>query len=175
MREVTPCRMKLCALPSFRMEKSEWLWMSIKPGATTSSDASIVRLAVLPVRRPMAAILPCLMPMSPICDGFPVPSTTFPPRIRRSKSCAASTETRLRPKPSESRDRFIGNIVPLSSRRCPAHRDHGDVVGSRRAGGEGEHFGGYRAEDTMGGQHRGFAQRLHQPLLGEIVEVRCSL
>ena len=60
------------------MVSSDWPSMSMNPGATTMPRASMVRLAGAPARLPMAAILPCRMPMSPEYHGEPVPSMMRP-------------------------------------------------------------------------------------------------
>src|SRR4051794_6878288 len=112
--EVTPCRTKLCAFPSCTIDVSEWLWMSMNPGATVNPVASMVRPAVFPASFPMAAIFPWRIPRSPIKLGLPAPSTILPPRITTSKSCAdptAAASTRSSPN-------FIEAILKHSGQRC---------------------------------------------------------
>src|SRR5689334_2385373 len=76
----------LWASPSSITVSSEWLCISMKPGATTRPRASIDRAAVRSPSRPMAAIFPPRMPTSATNDGLPVPSTMRPSRMRMSKS-----------------------------------------------------------------------------------------
>src|SRR5439155_15406485 len=61
--------------------------MSTKPGATTAPSASSTRSAV-PDVAPTTAIRPLRIATSAQRAGGPVPSTTVPPRIKRSK-CSA--------------------------------------------------------------------------------------
>jgi hypothetical protein len=55
--------------------------MSMKPGATTSPEASITRAASALARLPTASILPRDTPTSAGNRARPEPSTTVPPRI----------------------------------------------------------------------------------------------
>src|SRR6185369_10555677 len=71
--------------------------MSMNPGATIAPSASMVRSAE-PRTSPSAAMRPSRMPRSPRRAGAPVPSTSVPPRMRRSK-CSAMRP----PKPSDCR------------------------------------------------------------------------
>jgi hypothetical protein len=57
--------------------------MSMNPGATTRSEASIVSRAA-PSSGPIAAILSPTIATSAGTPGEPVPSTTTPPRISTS-------------------------------------------------------------------------------------------
>src|SRR5579883_2837931 len=59
--------------------------MSTKPGATTSPPASMVRAAGSSVG-PIEAMRPSRTPTSARRAGPPVPSTTVPPRMRRSST-----------------------------------------------------------------------------------------
>src|SRR5436190_16177558 len=59
--------------------------MSMKPGATMRPVASMRSFAGASASRPIAAIRPFLMPTSAAYHGDPVPSTTCPFRITRSK------------------------------------------------------------------------------------------
>ena len=68
----------LSALPSARIVSSEWLWMSMKPGATTSPVASMIFAALRLFRSPTAAIRPPRIPTSAMRQGLPVPSTNLP-------------------------------------------------------------------------------------------------
>src|SRR5262245_58271470 len=60
----------------------------MKPGATTRSVASIVR-AARAEHSPTATMRPSAIATSPGTPGAPLPSTTVPPRIRRSQSIEA--------------------------------------------------------------------------------------
>ena len=71
-----------------RMVRSDWPSMSMNPGATTAPAASTVRAALAPASRPIAAMRPPRIPMSPAYHGEPVPSTTWPFRMTRSKAGA---------------------------------------------------------------------------------------
>src|SRR5437870_9873746 len=67
--------------------------MSMKPGATTSPLASIVRLRGASARLPMATIRPSRIPMSPEYQGEPVPSTICPLVMTMSSDCAGLAGT----------------------------------------------------------------------------------
>jgi hypothetical protein len=78
------------------MVSSDWPSISINPGATTRPAASIVCRAGQEVfgassgqRTPMAAMRPSRTPTSPVYQGEPVPSTTCPLRMIRSKVAAS--------------------------------------------------------------------------------------
>src|SRR5215470_1721114 len=58
--------------------------MSMKPGATTSPRASIVRVAVACASLPIFTMRSPLIAMSAAYAGRPEPSTTLPPLIKRS-------------------------------------------------------------------------------------------
>jgi len=79
---VTPCITFSRASGSTISIRSEWLWTSMNPGATTRPPASITRSASEP-NRPMAAILPRLTATSARCQGLPAPSTILPPFMTR--------------------------------------------------------------------------------------------
>src|SRR6185369_9331753 len=59
---------------------SEWLWISMKPGATTRPLMSMDCSASRPSRLPTETIRPAEMPMSAARGALPVPSTRVPPR-----------------------------------------------------------------------------------------------
>src|SRR3990172_12200306 len=88
--------------------KSQWEWMSMKPGATTRPSTSITRRAGAPSSRPTRAILPPSTATSARNHGFPVPSTTRAFLRTRSNSIArflpvrpgASPAWQPRPAPS---------------------------------------------------------------------------
>ena len=63
---------------------SECEWMSMKPGATTRSRASIIRVARRPAASPTSVMRPAVIATSARTPGAPVPSMTTPPRMRRS-------------------------------------------------------------------------------------------
>src|SRR3974390_823402 len=58
--------------------------MATKPGVTRRPSASTVRVACSPAQDPTAVIRPPSTAMSAVRGTAPVPSTTVPPRIRRS-------------------------------------------------------------------------------------------
>ena len=81
---VTPWR-TLDSASGFRGRvKSEWVWMSMKPGATICPEASISRCASWSSPSPTAVMRPFLMATSARRAGAPLPSITCPPRINRS-------------------------------------------------------------------------------------------
>src|SRR5579863_9339890 len=88
---VTPWRILLSPLPSTRRVKSEWLCRSMKPGATTSPEASIVRLAVACSSRPTSAMRPSFTATEPSNHGLPLPSMMWPCTISRSYSAGAGS------------------------------------------------------------------------------------
>jgi hypothetical protein len=61
---VTPCVILLAARGSTRTLNSDCPSMSMKPGATTRFDASIVVVALRPSSSPIAEMRSPLMPMS---------------------------------------------------------------------------------------------------------------
>ena len=63
---------------------SDWPSMSMKPGATTWPSASMLCRAAALSNRPIAAIRPARMPMSPAYQGEPVPSMMRPWRMTTS-------------------------------------------------------------------------------------------
>ena len=85
---VTPWRTLLSALGLIGSVKSEWVLMSMKPGATARPAASMVFAAGSSIGEPIAAIRPSLMATSAATPALPLPSNTSPPRIRM--SCTAS-------------------------------------------------------------------------------------
>src|SRR5207249_9853871 len=64
----------------------------MNPGATIRPLASMTRAADAPSMRSTAAILPLTIPTSRRARGAPLPSTTSPPVIRRSKSATSGVE-----------------------------------------------------------------------------------
>ena len=92
---VMPCIIFCFASGSEMRMRSEWLCVSMNPGATTSPSALIVASAS-PVSLPISTILSPMMPMSALYHGFPVPSTTFPLLITRSN--ISSNLGTMRPK-----------------------------------------------------------------------------
>jgi len=62
--------------------------MSMKPGETTSCEASTRCPAWAAWRSPIAAILSPMTPMSARNHGAPVPSTTRPPAMMTSNGVA---------------------------------------------------------------------------------------
>ena len=81
---VTPWRILLSASGFRGRVKSEWVWMSMKPGATICPEASISRCASRSAQSPTAVMRPFLMATSARRAGVPFPSITCPPRINRS-------------------------------------------------------------------------------------------
>ena len=81
---VTPWRTLLSASGFRGRVKSEWVWMSMKPGATICPEASISRCASRPSQSPTAVMRPFFMATSARRAGVPFPSITCPPRINRS-------------------------------------------------------------------------------------------
>src|SRR5690242_6929737 len=81
---VTPWRTLLSAFGLIGSVKSEWVLMSMKPGATASPCASIVRVAVPSRCGPIAAMRPSATARSPATPGLPLPSINRPLRIRMS-------------------------------------------------------------------------------------------
>src|SRR3954466_9011557 len=69
--------------------------MSTKPGVTSNPSASIVR-AASSAMAPISVMRPSRTPTSAVRAGAPVPSTTLPPRIRRS-SVEAIERARVEP------------------------------------------------------------------------------
>src|ERR1700730_5137896 len=83
---VTPWRTLLSALGLIGSVKSEWVLMSMKPGATASPRASMTFAASPGGSLPMAANRPAQMATSPGLPAAPVPSSRRPPRMRTSCS-----------------------------------------------------------------------------------------
>jgi hypothetical protein len=71
-----------------RSAVSEWMWASMKPGVTTRPVASMRVAAAASPRSPIATIRSPFTPTIARYCGAPVPSTTCPPWIRRSRSTA---------------------------------------------------------------------------------------
>ena len=77
---VTPW-LTLHAIPgSERTARSSWVWVSMKPGETTSPLASISRAARIRSSRPTAAIRSPATATSAVRRSAPVPSIRVPPR-----------------------------------------------------------------------------------------------
>ncbi len=73
--------------PSPRKAKREWLWMSMKPGATTMPEASMRRTAAASERTPGGVTATMRSPRIPTSPGYhalPVPSTMRPPSMTTS-------------------------------------------------------------------------------------------
>src|SRR5580700_6850426 len=82
---VTPWRTLLSAFGLIGSVKSEWVFMSIKPGATASPAASMIFRAVPAMPRPIAAMRPPAMATSsPAAPALPAPSNNIPPRMMKS-------------------------------------------------------------------------------------------
>ena len=81
---VTPCMMELTARGSTSSVKSEWLWMSMNPGATTRPSASRISTSSESARSPMSTMRPSYTATSALNGGRAVPSTTVPPRTMQS-------------------------------------------------------------------------------------------
>src|SRR5215475_6162728 len=115
---VTPWRTLLSALGLIGRVKSEWVLMSMNPGATASPCASITRVALSPRRGPIAAMRPSATARSPPTPGLPVPSIRRPLRIRMSYAMPSVVLERqsldhrgapeLLPQPI---DRMLGRLV----------------------------------------------------------------
>src|SRR5215216_6335068 len=103
---VTPCAMELRARGSTRSVASEWLCMSMKPGATTKPLMSSDWVVSRPSRLPMQAIRPSAIPTSAVRGGPPVPSTSVPPRRATSS---------IRPRRLLTAQRGGGLLVQLAS------------------------------------------------------------
>ncbi len=86
----------LPASPAASRSSSACEWMSTNPGTTYRPSSSITRSPVAFDRSPTAAIRPPRIPMSARNHGFPVPSSTRPPRSTMSKLwfCAPSCADR---------------------------------------------------------------------------------
>src|SRR5882724_920123 len=110
---VTPWRTLLSALGLIGRVKSEWVLMSMKPGATARPPASITLVASVSSSAPMAAMRPSRMARSPGLPAAPVPSSSRPPRIRMSKG--------------------IGSLAPVPQ-RCPQAAVEPEAVAWRRRG-----------------------------------------
>ena len=81
---VTPWRIFDSARGFSGRVKSECVWMSMNPGATTWPRASITRWAGRVERDSSATMRPFPMLTSPSRPAAPLPSMTWPPRISRS-------------------------------------------------------------------------------------------
>ena len=113
---VTPCCGEYVQSGSHVTCASKWQWLSMNPGATTRSVASIVRRAE-PDSRPTSATFPSAMPTSAVNDGMPEPSATLPFLMSRSYIAPLLSALRSGPLPLAAR-------LPRSERK-----------GKRRAGG----------------------------------------
>ena len=72
--------------PFPRRAVSEWTWTSMNPGETMRPVASTTSAAAASGSVPTATIRSPRTPTSAATGGEPLPSTTVPPRISRSKS-----------------------------------------------------------------------------------------
>jgi hypothetical protein len=81
---VTPCFSSPSDRPSAISDRSEWLSMLMKPGATTKPVASTTVGAFAFDSCPTAAIRSPWMATSLITPGDPLPSTIVPPRMMTS-------------------------------------------------------------------------------------------
>ena len=130
---VTPWRTLLSAWGMRARVKSEWVLMSMKPGATTRPLASIMRAPAAVMSPPMAAMRPSLNATSARRPGAPVPSMTSPPWMRMSSAIADG----------------LGNREPFLR----------PVSGWRRAGGAATPARGSGAPRWRGGWRRGWPAR----------------
>ena len=90
---VTPCQQEGVSSGSHVICPSKCVWMSTKPGVTSSPSASTVSRPSASMR-PMAAITPSSMARSARKGGAPVPSTMTP--LRMTRSCIPSLPAPLR-------------------------------------------------------------------------------
>ena len=93
--------------------------MSMNPGDTVRPVASMVRAAVFPASRPMAAILPCADP--DIADIRRIPGAVDNPSRResiRSKSCADAIAAICRQQEPE-----FHRVLSLPEQNAPARLD----------------------------------------------------
>jgi hypothetical protein len=104
--DVTPCRTMLSAFPSVTMELSEWLWMSMKPGATTSPVASMILVAERP-SGPDGTICP-LESQYRLCAMDCLSHPPFAPRIKRQNLATVQA-------PTENDPAFMQVIVRRTS------------------------------------------------------------
>ena len=104
----------LSALPSVTIVLSEWLWMSMKPGATISPAASMTFVAGRPFRFPISVIFPPVMPTSAMRQGLPVPSTSLPPRMRTSNCCGNAASPKEETEASGAFGRFMPPAISCS-------------------------------------------------------------
>src|SRR5262245_48065391 len=122
--------------------------MSTKPGVTSLPVASI---SFRPAGRPrsIAAILPFETPTSARARGLPVPSTTMPPRITRSKlgdvgpSCAIDEsvpQLPVQPKRAHVYTRAVGGVEDTSESPSGVA---GSLLAELEAGGELVDTGGF--------------------------------
>src|SRR5579862_7694471 len=133
---VTPWRTLLSAFGLIGSVKSEWVLMSIKPGATASPAASMIFRAVPAMPRPIAAMRPPAMAKSsPAAAALPAPSNNIPPRMMTSYTAPDCRELAAPP----SGRRQVDGARRLLQRRRDArkgrvelraetldHRDDGD-------------------------------------------------
>src|SRR5438046_1284359 len=92
---VTPWRIFDSARGLMGSVKSEWVWMSMKPGATTCPRASTTRWAGRAERGSIATMRPALTLTSASRPGAPGPSISWPPRTdRRAREHALLQEER---------------------------------------------------------------------------------
>jgi hypothetical protein len=91
--EVMPCRIFDSARLSASRFISDCPSMSMNPGATMWSRASMRRTAAAFERSPTATMRSPLIPMSARNQGAPVPSTMRPPAMTRSNPDGVSDRT----------------------------------------------------------------------------------
>src|SRR6266508_746395 len=141
--------------------KSECVWMSMNPGATTWPRASIARRAGRVERGSMARMRPFPMETSASRPTAPLPSTTWPPRTIRSSMAI------LQPAANIDRDR---HVVRDDGLRADGERDpqlgravrREDVDRAGRLGRLHEHGGGQGAHrHRQSRARRQLAQLLH--------------
>src|SRR5579871_3777454 len=134
---VTPWRTLLSAFGLIGRVKSEWVLMSMKPGATARPCASITRVALPATRGPTAAMRPSATARSPEMPGLPVPSISRPPRIRMSyamRSLVLERQSFDHGLAAEFRAQAIDRVLGRLVARAAAV----DEVGRIRVGGRGE-------------------------------------
>src|SRR5262245_54466124 len=127
---VTPCRSALEAGRFSMSVKSEWLWMSKKPGQTYRPVASTTRSASAESgSRPIAAIRPEAIARSARRSGPPVPSTSVAPRTIQSNAIVSPRRRAGRPPaarppaaPGRSQAGLVDELAVLG--RDPAVLDH---------------------------------------------------
>ncbi len=121
---VTPWAIALRARGSARTVTSAWLWMSMKPGATTRPVASISVVAVTPGSGPTSTIRSPVIATS-VTRGGPSPPITVPPRISRSitsQACGRPAASAPRPRTARPGPGRASAVRPPSRRRRGSRR-----------------------------------------------------